>query len=187
MKDKLTYKSISLSYNLILMNKIQIQPYDTPCGRLLLGSYEGQLCLCDWATDYPRSIVHKRIYKMLHAEYEVRQTAVIREATYQLDAYFRKERTVFDVPLLRIGTSFQQTVWEHLLAIPYGVTLSYAELARRVHKPKAIRAVANANRANALSLFIPCHRIISSDGTLKGYAGGLDAKRFLLALEGVRV
>ena len=100
-----------------------------------------------------------------------------------LDAYFRLERKSFDVPLLTVGTDFQKQVWDALQEIPYGKTCSYGELAERIGQPKAVRAVANANGANAISLFIPCHRIIGSDYSLTGYGGGLEAKKFLLELE----
>ena len=82
-----------------------------------------------------------------------------------------------------VGTAFQQRVWEGLLSIPYGKTVSYGEMARRIGMPTSVRAVANANGANAISIFIPCHRVIGSDGSLTGYGGGLPAKRFLLDLE----
>ena len=90
------------------------------------------------------------------------------------------------MPLLFVGSHFQKSVWQMLLEIPYGQTISYGEMARRIGMPKAVRAVANANGANAISIFAPCHRVIGSDRSLTGYGGGLDTKKFLLALEGVR-
>ena len=137
---------------------IQIQHYEAPCGELLLGSIGDRLCLCNWTVEKHPGRVDKR-------------------------AYFRRERTTFDLPLLFAGTDFQKRVWDLLLTIPYGETLSYGELARRLGLPNATRAVANANGANAISIFAPCHRVIGSDGTLTGYGGGLAAKRFLLELE----
>ena len=89
----------------------------------------------------------------------------------------------FTVPLLFAGTDFQQKVWRLLQEIPYGSTLTYAGLAAGLGMPGAVRAVANANGANALSLFVPCHRVIGADGSLTGYAGGTDAKKYLLDLE----
>ena len=100
-----------------------------------------------------------------------------------MDEYFRRERRAFDIPLLFAGTEFQNKVWDMLLQIPYGRTVSYAGMALSLGMPKAVRAVANANGANAISIFAPCHRVIGSDGSLTGYGGGLDAKRFLLELE----
>ena len=90
---------------------------------------------------------------------------------------------MFDIPLLFIGTEFQKNVWHKLLEIPYGKTVSYGELAKLLGIPKAVRAVANANGANAISIFAPCHRVIGSDHSLTGYGGGLAAKRLLLDLE----
>ena len=100
-----------------------------------------------------------------------------------MDEYFRRERRAFDIPLLFAGTEFQNKVWDMLLQIPYGRTVSYAGMALSLGIPKAVRAVANANGANAISIFAPCHRVIGSNGSLTGYGGGLDAKRFLLELE----
>lgn len=109
--------------------------------------------------------------------------ASLSEACNQLKAYFRGERTQFDVPLLPEGTDFQKTVWKKLMEIPYGSTLSYGELAASLGNPGAVRAVASANAQNPIWILIPCHRVVGSDGTLKGYAGGLDRKKWLLDLE----
>ena len=120
---------------------------------------------------------------MLRAEFEEATSEVIEEARRQLDEYFAGQRREFTVPLLFTGTDFQKSVWEELLNIPYGAAISYGEMARRIGKPRSVRALANANGANSISIFAPCHRVIGSDGTLTGYGGGLDAKRFLLELE----
>ena len=93
------------------------------------------------------------------------------------------DRKEFDVPLLFVGTDFQKTVWNELLEIPFGKTVSYGEMAQRIGMSKAVRAVANANGANSISIFAPCHRVIGSDRSLTGYGGGLPAKKFLLELE----
>ncbi len=105
------------------------------------------------------------------------------EAVRQLDAYFDGRLRQFDLPLAPKGTAFQQRVWQALLDIPYGETVSYGELARRIGRPSAVRAVGAANGQNPLSIVIPCHRVIGSDGRLVGYGGGLPAKSALLALE----
>ncbi|MFD1218139.1 methylated-DNA--[protein]-cysteine S-methyltransferase [Microbulbifer celer] len=105
-------------------------------------------------------------------------------AADQLRAYFAGERRQFDLPLAAAGTPFQQSVWQALCAIPYGETCSYRALADAIGNPKAVRAVARANGANPLSIVVPCHRVIGADGTLTGYAGGLDMKARLLTLEG---
>lgn len=162
---------------------IQVQRYYSPCGDLILGSYEDKLCLCDWATEKPRDVVDKRLQKMLQARYEENTSDIIQKTARQLDEYFNGKRTTFDIPLLFVGTEFQKSVWAKLLEIPYGKTLSYGELAKQLSMPKAVRAVANANGANAISILAPCHRIIGSNHSLTGYAGGLAAKKRLLDLE----
>lgn len=101
----------------------------------------------------------------------------------QLQQYFAKQRTDFEVPLDMRGTEFQRAVWRALLMVPFGQTASYLEIAQRIGKPKAVRAVGMANGANPVSLIVPCHRVIGADGSLTGYGGGLERKRHLLALE----
>lgn len=161
--------------------------YESPCGTLLLGSLDDRLCLCDWQMGKEHNNrVNGRLRRMLGAEFEVGGSPVIDEAKIQLDEYFAGARREFDVPLLFAGTGFQRRVWAALLTIPYGQTISYGEMARQIGRPGAVRAVANANGANAISIFVPCHRVIGSNGALTGYAGGLEAKEFLLKLENVR-
>lgn len=101
----------------------------------------------------------------------------------QLEAYFAGERATFDLPLAAVGTAFQRAVWDALRQIPYGETASYGEIARRVGRPGASRAVGLANGANPISIVVPCHRVVGADGSLTGYGGGLERKRFLLDLE----
>jgi len=103
----------------------------------------------------------------------------------QLESYFSGNLRDFNIPTHVEGTDFQQRVWKELLKIPYGQAISYLELARRLGDEKCIRAAARANGANPISILIPCHRVIGSDGSLVGYGGGLDMKEFLLRLEGV--
>lgn len=103
----------------------------------------------------------------------------------QLEEYFNGERKSFDLPLEWIGTDFQKRVWRELLNIPFGETISYLELSKRIGNPKAIRAVGHANGQNPLPIVIPCHRVIGSDGSLTGYGGGLWRKEWLLEHEGV--
>ncbi|QFU88868.1 methylated-DNA--[protein]-cysteine S-methyltransferase [Amycolatopsis sp. YIM 10] len=107
------------------------------------------------------------------------------ETTRQLEEYFDGERTEFDLPLHFDGTDFQRSVWTELSQIPFGETVSYAELAARIGKPSAVRAVGAANGRNPISIIVPCHRVIGSGGSLTGYGGGLPRKQFLLAFEGV--
>ncbi len=165
------------------LNTIQVQRYHSSCGDLMLGSFEGKLCLCNWIRERPMNVADIRLRRILQADYEEKTSEIIQEAGKQLDEYFSGKRTVFYIPLLFAGTEFQKSVWHKLLEIPYGTTLSYGELAKQLGVPKAVRAVANANGANAISIFVPCHRVIGSNRSLTGYAGGLEAKKRLLSLE----
>lgn len=166
-------------------NIIKFKRYESPCGVQMLGSFGDRLCLCDWRVEKHRDHVDRRLKRMLNAEFQEETSEVIEKAVRQLDGFFAGQRRTFDVPLLFVGTDFQKTVWNELLKIPFGKTISYGEMARRIGKPKAVRAVANANGANSISIFAPCHRVIGSDHSLTGYGGGLDAKQALLKLEGV--
>jgi methylated-DNA-[protein]-cysteine S-methyltransferase len=112
-----------------------------------------------------------------------REDEPFEQVVAQLNAYFAGELVDFDVPLAMHGTDFQRRVWEGLLGIPYGETISYGELARRVDRPKASRAVGLANGRNPLAIIVPCHRVIGADGSLTGYGGGLDRKVWLLEHE----
>lgn len=162
---------------------IKVRHYETACGRLILGSIGDKLCMCDWLTEKHHSQVLRKLERMLAAYFEESTSEIIEAAAVQLDEYFAGQRKVFDIPLLPTGTHFQKKVWSELMNIPYGKTISYCELAGRIGMPDAVRAVANANGANAISVFIPCHRVIGNNGSLTGYGGGLEAKRFLLELE----
>jgi methylated-DNA-[protein]-cysteine S-methyltransferase len=116
------------------------------------------------------------------------QHPVLQQAMAQLRAYFAGERSSFDLPLdLQAGTAFQQSVWDALQTIPRGGTTSYAELARRLGKPQAARAIGAAVGRNPVSIVVPCHRVLGTDGTLTGYAGGLERKTALLRLEAASV
>ena len=111
--------------------------------------------------------------------------APLSAAVRQLTEYFAGTRRVFDLPLCPQGTDFQRRVWRELTEIPYGETRSYGELAKRIDSPSASRAVGLANGRNPISILVPCHRVIGADGSLTGYGGGLDRKRWLLAHEGL--
>ena len=112
--------------------------------------------------------------------------AAFTDVLAQLEAYLRGERASFDLALAPVGTAFQHAVWKVLAAIPYGTTTTYAALARTIGRPRAVRAVGAANGRNPISIVVPCHRVIGTDGTLTGYAGGVARKRRLLALERAR-
>lgn len=165
------------------MNDIAIQYYPTAYGELILGVYQQQLCLCDWRDRKMRSTVDDRIKRHVQADYVIAEHPLIDETIQQLSQFFAQTRTTFNIPLLLLGSDFQQKVWRALIEVPYGTTATYLALSERIGNKKAVRAVANANGANSLSIIVPCHRIIGSNGQLTGYAGGLPAKEKLLALE----
>ena len=142
-----------------------------------------QLCLCDWRFRKMRSSIDERIKSGLQAIYTEEGSGIIEETKAQLSQYFSGERQQFELPLLLVGSEFQKQVWNELLRIPFGKTESYAGLSKKLGNIEAIRAVASANGANAISIIVPCHRILGSDGSLTGYAGGLETKRKLLRLE----
>lgn len=114
-------------------------------------------------------------------------TPLLAEAKKQLEEYFAGARREFTLPLAPEGTEFQMRVWRALLDIPYGETRCYQQVAEMAGSPKAYRAAGMANHNNPISIFIPCHRVVGKDGSLTGYGGGLEVKRFLLALEGARI
>lgn len=170
-----------------MSDKIIITNYDSPCGILELGAYRNQLCMCDWETPKHHGAVIRRLKMILHSDFEEGTAAVIQAAIAQLDEYFAGIRKEFNIPLLYAGTPFQRTVWTELPNVSYGTTLSYGALAAKMGIPKSVRALSNATGANSISIFVPCHRIIGTDGTLTGYAGGLEAKQYLLNLEASRM
>ena len=165
------------------MNQINIQFYKTKIGEMILGSFNGKLCLLDFRYRRMRATVDNRIKKGLNAEFVEQDDESLAKIKQQLDEYLKGERKEFDIPLLTVGTDFQKSVWKALIKVPYGTTSTYLQLAKDINNPKAVRAVANANGANAIGIIIPCHRIIGSSGELVGYAGGLAAKKRLLKLE----
>lgn len=130
-----------------------------------------------------RSTIDHRICKGLNSEYKIEENETIRETIKQLNEYFSKQRTEFDIPIRLVGSPFQVKVWTALMNIPYGDTETYLGLAQRIDHPDAIRAVATANGANSISLIVPCHRVIGSQGEMTGYAGGIQTKKKLLELE----
>lgn len=148
----------------------------SPVGPLLLAASDEGLHLIEFQN--PR-------HPMSHCgEWEARECDVIRLTAAQLHEYFSGTRRDFALPLAPRGTAFQLEVWNTLASIPYGATISYAQLAQRVGKPSAMRAVGAANGRNPLPLVLPCHRVIGSDGSLTGFGGGLPTKEFLLRMEG---
>ncbi len=162
---------------------INIEYFKTPYGELMIGDFQDKLCLCDWRYRKMRSKIDQRITAFLKSKYIEKNTPLIEDVKTQLREYFQRKRTSFDIPLLFAGSDFQIKVWQTLQQIPYGKTISYLELSKKSGNEKASRAVAAANGANAISIIVPCHRVVGSKGELTGYAGGLSAKKRLLLLE----
>ena len=165
------------------MNWIIVHHGRTEIGELVLGSFQGRLCLLGFGNRDMTQMVAYRIGKRLDADVTEQDDALLEETRRQIDEYLAGNRSAFDVPLLLMGTDFQRSVWNALLQVPYGATASYLQIARAIGKEKAVRAVGNACRANPIGIIVPCHRIIGSDGSLVGYYGGLSLKRRLLNLE----
>lgn len=153
------------------MKKRSVFFYDSPLGRILVAEENQAITELYFSGEAgsPGSVYH--------------ETPLLKEAALQLKEYFSGERKVFDLLLAPTGTAFQQKVWQALQGIPYGQTRSYAQIARIAGNEKAARAVGMANNKNPISIIIPCHRVIGSDGKLVGYGGGLDKKAYLLKLE----
>ena len=166
-----------------MKNRINIQYYKHPYAEFILGSYGDHLCLCDFRYRKMRATVDKRIQQGLDASFQVQNDEVLEQAKNQLDAYFLGQRSAFNMNLLHVGTDFQKLVWRALMAVEYGDTTTYRDLANVTGNKAAVRAVAAANGANALAIIVPCHRVIGSSNELVGYGGGLPLKRKLLELE----
>jgi methylated-DNA-[protein]-cysteine S-methyltransferase len=150
-------------------------PMDTPVGRVVLEG-DGDVLIGIWLPNHPNQDGLD--------DAGDGATPVLKETTRQLEEYFAGERRTFDVPMELDGTPFQRAVWAQLSRIPYGETISYGELARRMGRPKGPRAVGQANGRNPIPIIVPCHRVLASNG-IGGYGGGLPVKRALLAVEGV--
>lgn len=148
----------------------------SPVGVLTLVARESSLAAVLWEQERANRVVLGELHRD-------DGHPVLQETSRQLGEYFAGEREAFDLPLSFVGTAFQRQVWEALLSIPFGETRSYAQIAAQVGNPAAVRAVGAANGRNPISIIAPCHRVIGSAGTLTGFAGGLEAKRYLLNLE----
>ncbi|MGD9424142.1 methylated-DNA--[protein]-cysteine S-methyltransferase [Pantoea sp. NSTU24] len=148
----------------------------TPVGELKLVASDSGLAGILWENDDPK---RTRFLPQVRDD----DHPVLRETERQLNEYFAGERREFNLPLDFVGTDFQKKVWQALVAIPFGETRSYSQIAREIGHPLAVRAVGAANGRNPLSIVAPCHRVIGANGKLTGFAGGLDSKAFLLSLE----
>lgn len=140
---------------------------DSPVGSIRIAEHDGGICNLDFTQDAPVPP----------------ETALLKEAVRQLQAYFDGTLTEFKLPLHMEDTPFRMRCWQALTTIPYGETISYAEQARRIGNPRAVRAVGGANHHNPISIIVPCHRVIGADGSMTGFGGGIHIKEWLLAHE----
>lgn len=145
--------------------------YDTDIGRIGIEEKKGEIC----------GVYFKD--KRLPQEVDIYETEILKEASYQLNKYLSRKLKTFSLPLAPSGTGFMQEVWQLICEIPYGKTFTYKELAEKVARPKAARAIGLACNRNPIPIFIPCHRVVGSNGKLNGYLGGIDIKERLLLLE----
>ena len=157
--------------------KICYQKMSSPIGPIYIVADEKHLQAITFSRNWES--VHKKMKAI-----ECKSNAIIDQTEMQLQEYFAKERTEFNVPITFNGTPFQEQSWRALLTIPYGETRSYAEQAQIIGKAKAVRAVGSANGQNPIAIVVPCHRVIAKSGKLSGFAGGLEKKKYLLDLEG---
>ncbi|MBN2976861.1 methylated-DNA--[protein]-cysteine S-methyltransferase [Pseudomonas lactucae] len=148
----------------------------SPVGQLTLVARDSKLCAILWETERANRV-------RLGPLHEANDSPVLLEAQRQLNEYFAGTRNRFELELDFAGTDFQKQVWQALLTIPFGETRSYTQIAQQIGNPKAVRAVGAANGRNPISIIAPCHRVIGASGTLTGFAGGLEAKQYLLTLE----
>lgn len=156
---------------------------DSSLGKMIACANQQGICLLEFADEERLEKRLKILAKHQNSEFLPTHHAMFVTLQTQLDEYFQQTRKNFDIPLSLLGTDFQCQVWQTLLTIPYGKTWSYQQQANLLQKPNSVRAVANANGQNHVSIIVPCHRVIGSNGQLTGYAGGLWRKRYLLDLE----
>ncbi len=154
------------------MPNAYFEPIDSPVGKLLLTCTDEGITALHMDSDGRKPPASAK-----------RGHPLLDKAKVQLDEYFKGKRRDFDLPLAAQGTPFQRKVWQTLCSIPFAKTLSYGEVARKVGKPGASRAVGGANNRNPIGIIVPCHRVIGADGSLTGYGGGLDRKQWLLEHE----
>jgi methylated-DNA-[protein]-cysteine S-methyltransferase len=152
------------------------QEIPTPLGRLYIAADSDNLRAIAYAGNWKRK-------KRTLGEVKRGRNKIIDQTQAQLQEYFEKKRTTFDLPIAFSGTEFQTQTWQALLTIPYGETRSYSDQAHLIGRPSAVRAVGRTNGLNPISIVVPCHRVVGKSGKLTGYAGGLDKKQFLLDLE----
>ena len=148
-----------------MSDKIKTEYFKTPFGELILGSFKDKLCLADWRYRKMRAAIDNRLQNNLKAKYIEMNSPIIEETKTQLRQYFEGLRESFDIPLYLVGTEFQKSVWSALIQIPFGKTQSYLGLSKSLNNEKAIRAVARANGANAISIIVPSNQEVISGST----------------------
>lgn len=156
---------------------------ETPLGAMIAAEWQGSLALLEFFDRRMLATQFRRLARLLDCTFELRETPLFGRLRRELAEYFDGRRAAFTVPIVAPGSDFQRKAWEALQAIPPGATRSYAEQARAIGNPAAVRAVARANGDNRIAIVIPCHRVIGADGSLTGYGGKLWRKKALLQLE----
>lgn len=163
--------------------KVIYDEVNSPLGRLTLVMSEDNLLRIDFGSYEENKEKILTYLKRIDSYKSIGRSPINHDIKEQLNEYFRQARKVFTAPHYFYGTEFQKEVWQALLTIPYGETISYKQLAERINRPKAVRAVGGALNKNPFSIIVPCHRVIGSDGSLTGFGGGLDRKKQLLMFE----
>jgi len=156
--------------------KYAYKTVDSPLGILKIVGSDTEIVALLWENDDPKRVV-------ISAQVTQSDTPMLVKAATQIEHYFSKKRNTFDLPFTLYGSDFQKQVWQALMAVEYGTTVTYAQLAARIGKPNAARAVGHALGKNPLSIIVPCHRVIGAQGRIAGFAGGIRARKFLLDLE----
>jgi AraC family transcriptional regulator of adaptative response/methylated-DNA-[protein]-cysteine methyltransferase len=159
---------------------IKTTKIETPIGEMVAGATDDGVCLLEFGDRRMLPTEYKDLARLLKTTLELGDNKHLKTLKKQLNEYFMGKRKEFTIPLVTPGSEFQKAVWKELLNIKFGCTRSYQEQAIALKKPDSVRAVANANGLNRISIIIPCHRVIGSDGRLTGYGGGLKRKRWLL-------
>jgi AraC family transcriptional regulator of adaptative response/methylated-DNA-[protein]-cysteine methyltransferase len=162
---------------------IKLTKIETPLGEMVAGATKGGICLLEFSDTEKINPEYEDIAILFEGPVEYGRNKHLRALKKQLKEYFKGKRKEFSVPVVIQGTEFQQAVWKELQKIPFGATRSYLEQAKSLNNPKSVRAVANANGTNRIAIVIPCHRVIGSDGSLIGYGGGLERKKWLIEHE----
>lgn len=159
---------------------IRITKIETPLGEMIAAATKQGICLLEFNDRYDPGPENEYFEEIFEDTVRYGMNRHLRALKKQLKEYFKGKRRDFDIPVIKQGTEFQQSVWKDLQKIPFGTTRTYLEQARSINNPRSVRAVAGANASNRIAIVIPCHRVIGSDGRLVGYGGGIERKKWLL-------